>query len=157
MVGYKDKNIFKTKEKQEDGSMSAVDKIIGIEEEGTLRFGDHTLQKKEKVVDFPYQGDLLKVKTCYEATRLEKNGLFLYESIPGTTVKQFSEIEEGIEFTVEGDQDIQITLGLAEQTHYKVATNEEIIGEMVTNLSGKLSISVKTSSFGMATVEVKKV
>lgn len=136
--------------------MSAMDKIIGVEEEGTLRFGDYTLQKKEKYEGFPYQGDLLKIKTCFEATRLEKNGLFLYESVPGTTVKQFRETEEGIEFTVEGEKDLQITLGLAEQTLYRVTVNEEMIGEMETNISGKLSISVKTSAFGMATVEVKK-
>ena len=137
--------------------MSAKDKIIAVEEEGTLRFGDYTLQKKEKVEGFPYQGDLMKIKTSYEATHLEKNGQFLYESVPGTSVKQFKETQEGIEFTVEGEKDLQITLGLAEQTSYQVTVNEEMIGTMVTNLSGKLSISVKTSAFGMAAVQVKKI
>ncbi len=136
--------------------MAAMEKIIGVEEEGTLRFGDYTLQKKEKLDGFTYQGDLLKIKTSYEATHLEKNGLFLYESVPGTSVKQFKETEEGISFTVEGEKDLQITLGLAEQTVYRVTVNEEMVGEMETNLSGKLSISVKTSAFGMAAVEVKK-
>lgn len=136
--------------------MTEEKNIICIEEEGTLGFGDYTLQKKAKVENFPYHGDLLKVKTSFEATRLEKNGLFLYESVPGTTVKSFRESEDGIEFTVEGEKDLQITLGMAEQTSYRVIINEEEVGIMETHIGGKLSVSVKTSAFGLAKVEVTK-
>ena len=136
--------------------MSTSEKIIRIEEEGTLGFGDYTLQKKETLDGFAYQGDLLKVKTSYEATRLETNGLFLYESVPGTAVKNVRETEEGITFSVEGEKDLQITLGLAEQSMYQVMVDSEKIGDMETNLSGKLSFSVELTD-GKAQVEVKKV
>ena len=135
--------------------MSTADKIIRIEEEGTLRFGDYTLPKKEKVEDFPFHGDLLKVKTSYETTRLEKNGLFLYESVPGTSVSGFCETEEGMKFIVEGEKDLQITLELAAQTVYTVMINDELVGNMETNLSGKLSISVALTN-GKASVSIKR-
>lgn len=135
--------------------MSTADKIIRIEEEGTLRFGDYTLPKKEKVEDFPFRGDLLKVKTSYETTRLEKNGLFLYESVPGTSVSGFCETEEGMKFIVEGEKDLQITLELAAQTVYTVMINDELVGNMETNLSGKLSISVALTD-GKASVSIKR-
>lgn len=38
------------------------------------------LAKKAKVEDYEHAGDLLKVKTYNEMTKLEKNGMFLYES-----------------------------------------------------------------------------
>ena len=31
------------------------------------------------------QGDLYKVKTFKEITKLERNGMFVYESVPGTS------------------------------------------------------------------------
>lgn len=135
--------------------MQATDKIIRIEKDGTLSFGDYTLPKKQKVEDFPFEGDLLKVKTSYEATRLEKNGLFLYESVPGTTVSNFRETEDGMSFYVEGEKDLQITLELEAQTVYMVKINDEAVGNMETNLSGKLILSVELNQ-GKAEVEVKR-
>lgn len=37
-----------------------------------------------------HDGDLYKVKTFKEITKLERNGMFVYESVPGTAVTDFS-------------------------------------------------------------------
>ena len=68
--------------------------ILYAEDGGKLAFGDHHLKEKTKAEDFPFGGDLLKVKTYEDITRFEKNGLFVYESVPGTTVTGFEETEE---------------------------------------------------------------
>jgi len=86
---------------------------------------------------------LLKVKTYNEITKLEKNGMFLYESVPGTSVTDFVETETGVEFTVEGDADAQITIGLAEDKEYEVFVDGKSIGIMKTGMGSKLSMSVE--------------
>ena len=90
--------------------MSVVKELIRTEADGTISFGDYELAAKTKLEDFEFQGDLYKVKTFKEITKLEKNGMFVYESVPGTAVYNLKETEEGVEFTVEGWEDPQITL-----------------------------------------------
>ena len=136
--------------------MAATDNMIRIEENNSLSFGNHTLSAKAKVENFAYQGDLLKVKTFYEITKLEKNGSFLYESVPGTSVTEFMENEDGMEFMVFGKEDAQITVGLAAQTAYEVIVGEEKVGVMETNLSGKLSVGVEFLTEEPVKVKVKK-
>lgn len=133
----------------------AKENVICIGENNSLSFGNHNLESKVKVEDFAFQGDLLKVKTYYEITKLEKNGSFLYESVPGTSVTEFKESENGIEFRVTGKSDAQITIGLAAQTSYSVTIGQESIGIMDTNLSGKLSISVEFKTEEPVKVEIK--
>ena len=58
--------------------MAAVKELLRVEEDGTLSFGDYTLDKKTKLEDVEFQGDLYKVKTFAEITKLERNGMFLY-------------------------------------------------------------------------------
>ena len=48
-----------------------------------IRDRDYTLSTKAKLDNFEHQGDLYKVKTCQEITKLERNGMFVYESVPG--------------------------------------------------------------------------
>ena len=57
--------------------------------DGSLGFGDYTLASKTKLDGVEFQGDLYKVKTFREITKLEKNGMFVYESVPGTAVENF--------------------------------------------------------------------
>jgi len=135
--------------------MAAVKDLIISEDNGNLSFGDHTLSSKAKKEDFPHGGDLYKVKTYNEITRLERNGVFVYESVPGTSVNYFFETGDGVSFDAEGNDDAQITLGLAEETEYEVFVNNESVGKMKTNLGGKLSVSVELSG-GQVHVEVKK-
>ena len=67
--------------------MAAVKELLRVEADGGLSFGDYTLDSKTKLDGFEYQGDLYKVKTFQEITKLEKNGMFVYESVPGTAVE----------------------------------------------------------------------
>ncbi len=136
--------------------MAAVKELLRSEADGSLSFGDHTLDAKAKKEDFPHNGDLYKVKTYKDITKLEKNGLFVYESVPGTSVVNFAEAEDGVKFNVEGADDAQITLGLADETEYVVSVNGKESGRMKTNLGGKLSVSVELSGNGSVPVEVKR-
>ncbi|MCR5627620.1 MAG: endosialidase [Lachnospiraceae bacterium] len=137
--------------------MSAVDELIKTEGDGSLSFGNHVLQAKSKKEDYKHGGDLYKVKTFKDITKLEKNGLFVYESVPGTSVNYFSQTEEGVSFTVEGTDDAQITVGLAEDTEYEVIVGDRNAGIMKTNLGGKLSISVELAGEGEVELKIKKV
>ena len=106
--------------------------------------------------NFECAGDLWKVKTYKSITKLEKNGLFAYESVPGTSVNNFVEKENGVSFRVEGDEDAQITVGLEDETEYDVLINGESIGRMKTNLAGKLNLSVELAGSGEVSVQITK-
>lgn len=136
--------------------MAEVNKLLFVENDGSLSFGDHTLAQKEKVEDFPYQGDLLKVKTYHTMTKLERNGMFVYESVPGTSVTHFKEKADGATFKVSGSEDVQITVGLEDEQEYKVLLDGQNAGFVQTNLGGKLNISVDLSSGLEVLVEITK-
>ena len=63
--------------------MAVIEELIKEDADGTLSFGNYLLDTKTKLSDFEYQGDIYKVKTFKEITKLEKNGLFVYESVLG--------------------------------------------------------------------------
>ena len=136
--------------------MAVVDELIRSESNGTISFGNHKLDEKAKVEDFKHAGDLYKVKTFKSMTKLERNGLFVYESVPGTSVLNFQEDENGVSFLVEGEEDAQITVGLEEKTEYCVYINGENAGKMSTNLGGKLNMSVELAGIGEVEVKVVK-
>ena len=92
--------------------MSVISELIRSEADGTLSFGNYELESKSKKQDFEHQGDLYKVKTFKEITKLERNGMFVYESVPGTTVDHLQVTENGMTFQVEGAVDAQITVEL---------------------------------------------
>ena len=137
--------------------MAVVEEVLRSEADGKISFGNHTLQNKKKLEDFEHAGDLLKVKTCSEITKLEKNGMFLYESVPGTSVNGFAETANGVEFTVEGAEDAQITVGLKEEADYEVYIQGSSVGTMKTGLSGKLSLSVELAMAGEVAVKIVEV
>lgn len=136
--------------------MSVVKELIRTETDGSISFGDYTLDRKSKVEDFEHNGDLYKVKTYNEITKLERNGMFVYESVPGTAVEHFAVNEKYLAFTVEGTEDAQITLELEEDTEYEVLVDDVNVGRMKTNLGGKLSLSVELENGGPAKVDVVK-
>ena len=109
----------------------------------TISFGNYKLGQKAKKSDFEYQGDMYKVKTYNEITKLERNDMFVYESVPGTAAEHFRVTDEGVEFTVEGSKDAQITVQLENDTDYEIYVNDSAVGNMRTNMSGKLSVSVE--------------
>lgn len=126
--------------------MAIVEELIRVENENGLSFGDYTLNAKKKVSDFEFHGDMYKVKTYRDITKLEKNELFVYESVPGTSVFDFEETDARTEFEVEGFEDTQITLELEAEQEYEVFVDDVNIGRMTTNLGGKLVLSVELGS-----------
>ena len=136
--------------------MAAIEEIIREEANGTLSFGNYKLPQKEKVEDFRHAGDLYKVKTFSTMTKLEKNGLFLYESVPGTGVTDFVEDEKGVSFKVESNQDAQITIGMEEDTEYSVFVGGKSIGVLKSNPSGKINISVELADAGEVEVLIRR-
>ncbi len=137
--------------------MSGIKELICSEEDGTLSFGDYELQEKAKKSDFEHEGDLYKIKTFAEITKLERNGIFVYESVPGTAVHHFRATGNGVSFEVEGGQDTQITLGMEEDTEYRVYLQDMNIGTVKTNVGGKLSLCVETGEAASVSVRIVRV
>ena len=134
--------------------MAVVKELLRAENNGGVSFGNYELTQKSKLDNFEHQGDLYKVKTFYEITKLEKNGLFVYESVPGTAVTNFMTTPQGVNFMVEGREDAQITLELEEEREYQITINGEEAGTMKTNLSGKLNLSVELGEGIQAEVSI---
>ena len=130
--------------------------IISTSENGKLSFGNYTLTEKQKKEDFPHCGDLNKIKTYNTMTKLEKNGLFLFESVPGTDVTDFEENENGMFFKVESDKDAQITVGLEENTEYDIEVDGKSIGKIKSNTSGKVSFSVELTAGDKKDIKIIK-
>ena len=122
--------------------MGVVSELIRTEADGTISFGDYTLSAKAKLDNFEHKGDIYKVKTYNEITKLERNGAFVYESVPGTKVEGFKAEERKVSFVVEGNDHTQITLDLEEEKEYRVLVDGINLGNMATNIGGKLVISV---------------
>ncbi len=139
---------------QED-KMAVISELIRSEADGTISFGDYSLQAKAKLDNFEHQGDVYKVKTCQEITKLERNGMFVYESVPGTTVLGLQATDTGILFQVEGPEDAQITVELEDETEYDIAIDGADAGKMKTNLGGKLNLSVELGEHPV-TVKIQK-
>lgn len=142
---------------KEDAVMAVVEELIRKETDGTLSFGNYLLDSKNKLSDFEYEGDLYKVKTFKEITKLEKNGLFVYESVEGTAVTEFKVTETGISMEVEGAEDAQVTLGLEPETEYNVKVDGAEVGVIKTNLGGKLVFSVELDKAQKRSIEIVRV
>ena len=136
--------------------MAAVKELIRTEADGTLSFGNYTLAEKTKLEDFEFQGNLYKVKTFAEITKLERDGMFVYESVPGTAVEHFSVSSNEVSFQISGIKDSQFTLGLESENEYTVYMDGNNVGDIKTNLSGKLSVSVELDADKVVEVKVVK-
>lgn len=123
--------------------MAVISELIRSEADGTISFGDYSLSAKAKLDNFEHQGDIYKVKTYKEITKLERNGMFVYESVPGTVVMNLKATDTGMTFQVEGPEDAQFTVELADEAEYEISINGANAGKMKTNLGGKLSVSVE--------------
>ena len=135
--------------------MAIVEELIRNSEEG-IDFGNYKLTSKAKLEGFTLEGDVYKIKTFKEITKLERNGLFAYESVPGTSVFNYKRSEKGVSFSVEGEADAQITLELGEEKEYEIEVDGVSAGKMKTNLGGKLTISVETNEETATKVVVKE-
>lgn len=136
--------------------MSVVKELLRAEADGTLSFGNYELGEKSKLSDFEHKGDMYKVKTFREITKLERNGMFVYESVPGTAVNSFYESDEEVSFTVEGEDDAQITVEAEDGATYKVYVDDINVGKVTANLGGKLVISVEINKGKISKVRLVK-
>ena len=137
--------------------MAVIKELIRTEADGPISFGAYSLDAKAKLDNFEHNGDLYKVKTFREITKLERNGIFVYESVPGTSVTGLAVTENGMTFQVEGDEDAEITLGLEEEKDYQVSVEGASVGQMKTNLGGKLTLSVELDPAKPVKVAVARV
>lgn len=136
--------------------MKVVDALIRKENDGTLSFGDYSRPEKTKLADFEHAGDIYKVKTFTEITKLERNDKFVYESVPGSAVFNYSETDKTIEFGVSASGDIQITLELEPSKEYDVVVDGNSLGRMESNVGGKLVFSIEGSADSVIPVKIIK-
>ncbi len=136
--------------------MSVINELIRTEKSGALSFGNFDLPAKTKLDGYEYNGDLYKIKTFKEITKLEKNGTMVYESVPGTVVHNLKISDREVRFGVEGYEDAQITLELEAEKEYKIYVDDTNLGKMKTNLGGKLSFSVELTAGEVAQVKIDK-
>ena len=132
--------------------MAGIKELIRTEEDNTLSFGNYDLPTKGKVSD----GDVYKVKTFHDITRLEKNETFAYESTPGTVVTDYKETEDTLSFIVNGFQDTQIIVAVEDDTEYQVSVDDAVIENYETNLSGKIVISLELEPGCVKKVQICK-
>ncbi len=136
--------------------MARVEELLRTEKDGTISFGDYTLASKTKLDNFEFEGDLYKVKTFSEITKLERNGMFVYESVPGSVVENFKATDMGVTFKVSALEDVHFTVELQPESEYEVVIGGVSAGKMKTNLSGKLSVSVELGGDESAEVKITK-
>lgn len=136
--------------------MAVIQELIHKENDGTLSFGNYQLEVKSKLSDFEHEGDLYKVKTYKKITKLERNGMFVYESVPGTSVFHMDQKENELCFDVTGEDTAQITLELEAEKEYEIYKNDSLLGKMKTNLGGKLIFSVELSDDKSDSIKVVK-
>ncbi|NLK37382.1 MAG: endosialidase [Epulopiscium sp.] len=123
--------------------MAVIEELIRLEDNGTLSFGNYLMDIKKKVLDFEVNGDLYKVKTFREITKLEKNGKMLLEAVPGATIHNFLFNDKAVSFSVESLEDLQVTLELEPSAEYKIKIDDVNVGKMKTGLSGKVNFSIE--------------
>ena len=61
--------------------MATVKELLRAENDGTLSFGDYTLASKTKKDGFEFKGDLYKVKTFAEITKMECSFMSLFREV----------------------------------------------------------------------------
>lgn len=136
--------------------MAVISELLRAEADGSLSFGDYTLDAKAKLDNFNHDGAVYKVKTYKDITKLECNDVFVYESVPGTAVSNFNREDGKVSFSASGVEGAQITLGLEPETEYEVSVDGESVGVMTTNLGGKLSLSVEIEPEKAVSILVEK-
>ena len=136
--------------------MAVIEELIRQEDNGSISFGNYLMDEKKKVLDFEVQGDLYKVKTYREITKLEKNGKMLLETVPGATILHFLQNEKEVSFQVEAEEDVQLTLELEADTEYKILVDDVNVGKMKTNMTGKVNFSVEVQK-SATSIKIEKI
>lgn len=126
--------------------MSVIEELIRLEDNGSISFGNYLMDEKKKVLDFEVCGNLYKVKTYKDITKLEKNGKMLIETVPGATIHNFVMNGKKVEFSVESDDDVQITMELEPEKEYKLIVNDMLVGKINSNIGGKINFSIELNN-----------
>ena len=135
--------------------MAVVKELIRTEENGTISFGDYEKTRNQRFQTIPIR-EICISKTFKEITKLERNGMFVYESVPGTAVFDLAQDGSQMSFRVEGPEDAQITVELEAEAQYEVYLDGASTGKMETNLGGKLSFSVELGNGSAVDVKIVK-
>ncbi len=135
--------------------MSTIQEGIILNDDKTLSFGNYEVTEKIKVTDFNVDGNIYKIRTHNEVTRLSKNGNLLLETVPGATIHNLYINEKEATFSAEGLGDTLITLELEPNTNYSLFINDVNIDKIKTNLSGKINFSTTLSKEAQA-IKVEK-
>jgi len=139
-----------------DNKMAVIKELIREEADGNISFGDYSLSEKAKKDGFSHDGDTYKIKTYKDITKLEKNEMFVYESVPGTCAEHLKVREDELSFEVSGADDAEITLGLEPETEYEIYKDDIASGTMKTNLGGKITLSVEIDNNQSVKIKVIK-
>lgn len=126
--------------------MAIVEEALRLENDKTLSFGNYIVKEKQKVIDFEVDGDIYKIRTHNEVTRLSKNGKLLLETVPGATVHNLKVTDKITTFSIEGFEDTLVTLELDSDANYSIYVNDVNIDKVKTGLSGKINFSVELNS-----------
>ena len=136
--------------------MAVIEELIRLEDNGKISFGNYLMDTKKKVLDFEVGGDLYKVKTFREITKLEKNGKLLIESVPGATLHNFEATDKGVSFTAEAEEDVQILMELEADKEYKFIVDDVNMDRIKSNMSGKVNFSIEIKGQPV-TVKLEKI
>ena len=125
--------------------MSVIKDVIVLNDDNTLSFGNYEVADKQKV-EFEANGNLYKVRTHKDVTRLSKNTQLLLETVPGAAVHNLKVTEKEVTFSIEGIGGTQVTLELENDSHYTIYIDDVSIGNIATNFAGKISFGMELSS-----------
>lgn len=125
--------------------MPIVTEVIRVEQDQSISFGNYTSAEKQKADNFEMEGDIYKVKTHKELTRLEKNEKLLLEAVPGAAIHNFKLSGKTVTFNAEGFDNTQLTLELEPEKDYKILVDGVNVGSTKSNFSGKISFSLELS------------
>ncbi|NMA82875.1 MAG: endosialidase [Epulopiscium sp.] len=137
--------------------MAVIEELIREENNQTISFGNYLMETKKKVQDFEVNGHLYKIKTFSEITKLEKNGVLLFESVPGTTVHHFDIDDKNVTFMIEGNKDAQVTLELEANKEYKIYLDQVQVGRVAPKHSGKITFSVNLQEKSSQNIRIEKI
>ena len=123
--------------------MSIIKEGILALDNGLISFGNYEAVDKMKIDDFACAGDIYKVRTHREVTRLECNGKLLIEAVPGATMHEMSISDKQICFIAEGIEGTQVTMELEAEKEYRLSVDGVNVGNMKTNRSGKVTFNLE--------------
>lgn len=125
--------------------MATIKEGIVLNNDKTLSFGNYEIEEKLKIKDFDVDGDIYKIRTHNEVTRLSKNGKLLLETVPGASVHNLDIKDGKISFLMEGAGDTLVTIELLPNTSYSLYINDLKIDNIKTNIVGKINFSMALS------------